>query len=83
MSWTHFFFGGGGIESATGRLWHMELDKVIKNVVKDMKANRPVEQIAKRNEIEVRLVEDILQIYTTHPGIDLDGILDRLSYYGY
>ena len=61
----------------------MELDKVIKNVVKDMKANRPVEQIAKRNEIEVRLVEDILQIYTTHPGIDLDGILDRLSYYGY
>ena len=61
----------------------MELDKVIRNVVKDMKANRPVEQIAKRNEVEVRLVEDILQIYTTHPGIDLDGILDRLSYYGY
>ena len=61
----------------------MELDKVIKNVVKDMKANRPVEQIAKRNEIEVRLVEDILQIYTTHPGIDMDGILDRLDFYGY
>lgn len=61
----------------------MELDKVIKNVIKDMNANRPVGQIAKRNDVDVQLVEDILQIYTTHPGIDLDGILDRLSYYGY
>ena len=61
----------------------MELDKVIKNVIKDMNANRPVEQIAKRSGVEIRLVEDILQIYTTHPGIDIDGIMDRLSLYGY
>ncbi len=61
----------------------MELDKVIKNVIKDMNANRTVEQIAKRNDIDIQLVEDILQIYTTHPGIDLDGILNRLSFYGY
>ena len=61
----------------------MEIDKVIKNVVKDMNANRTVEQIAKRNDIDIQLVEDILQIYTTHPGIDLDGILNRLSFYGY
>ena len=60
-----------------------ELDKVIKGVIKDMNANRPVEQIAKRNDIEKQLVEDILQIYTTHPGIDMDGILDRLNFYGY
>ena len=60
-----------------------ELDKVIKGVIKDMNANRPVEQIAKRNGIEKQLVEDILQIYTTHPGIDMDGILDRLNIYGY
>ena len=59
------------------------LDKVIKGVIKDMNANRPVEQIAKRNGVEVQLVEDILQIYTTHPGIDMDGILDRLIFYSY
>ncbi len=59
----------------------MELDKIIKNVIKDMKANRPVDVIAKRNGVEVGLVEDILQIYTTHPGIDMDGILDRLKFY--
>ena len=58
----------------------MELDKVIKNVIKDMNAKRPVEQIAKRNGVEVQLVEDILQIYTTHPGIDMDGILSYSIY---
>ena len=57
-----------------------ELDKVIRNVVKDMNANRTVAQIAERNGIETELVEDILQIYTTHPGIDTDGILDRLKF---
>ncbi len=60
-----------------------EFDKVITRVIKDMNANRPVDQIAKRNGIDKQLVEDILQIYTTHPGIDMDGILDRLNFYGY
>ena len=58
-----------------------ELDKVIKSVIKDMNANRTVEQIAKRNNVETEFVEDVLQIYTTHPGIDMDGILDRLMFY--
>ena len=59
----------------------MEPDKVIKAIIKDMNANRPVEQIAQRNKVDREFVEDVLQIYTTHPGIDMDGILDRLKYY--
>ena len=58
-----------------------ELDKVIKAIVKDMNANRPVEKIAERNGVDKGFVEDVLQIYTTHPGIDIDGILDRLKFY--
>ena len=58
-----------------------ELDKVIRAIIKDMNANRTVEQIAKRNDVDRQFVEDVLQIYTTHPGIDMDGILDRLSFY--
>ncbi len=52
--------------------------KVIKVVLRDMKANRPVAEIARRNHLEEKLVNQILQIYTTHPGIDLEGILNRL-----
>lgn len=59
----------------------MEPNKVIKAIIKDMNANRSVEQIAERNKVDREFVEDVLQIYTTHPGIDMDGILDRLKYY--
>ena len=52
--------------------------KVIKTILRDMRANRPVSEIARRNHLEEGLVNQILQIYTTHPGIDLDGILNRL-----
>ena len=58
-----------------------EIDKQIKAIIKDMNANRPVEKIAERNNVDKEFVEDVLQIYTTHPGIDMDGILDRLKFY--
>ena len=56
-----------------------EMDILIKNIIKDMNSNRPVEKIAQRNRVEKALVEEILQIYTTHPGIDVDGILNRMK----
>lgn len=56
-----------------------EMDILIKNIVKDMNANKSVEKIAERNRIDRVLVEEILQIYTTHPGIDVDGILNRMK----
>mgnify|MGYP006989032651 CR=1 FL=1 len=55
------------------------MDKLIKNIVKDMDAGRTVEIISERNRVEKKLVEEILQIYTTHPGIDVDGILNRMK----
>ena len=55
-----------------------EKDKIIKQIIKDMRANRPVVEIAKRSAVSEALVNEVLQIYTTHPGIDIQGILDRL-----
>jgi len=56
-----------------------EMDKLIKSIIKDMESNRTVDEISKRNRVEKKLVEEILQIYTTHPGIDVSGILDRMK----
>ena len=56
-----------------------EMDKLIKGIIKDMDANKTIEQISSRNRVEKELVEEILQIYTTHPGIHMDGILDRMK----
>ncbi|MBP3803968.1 MAG: metallophosphoesterase family protein [Oribacterium sp.] len=56
-----------------------EMDKLIRNIIKDMGANRAVDEISKRNRVDKVLVEEILQIYTTHPAIDVDGILNRMK----
>ncbi len=56
-----------------------EMDKLIKNIIKDMDAGKTVEKISEHNRVEKNLVEEILQIYTTHPGIDVDGILIRMK----
>ena len=55
-----------------------DMGALVRAVVKDMQWNRPVEKIAKRQDVSVEVVEQILQIYTTHPGITTDGILNRL-----
>ena len=57
-------------------------ERLIRTVVKDMDAGRPVSVIAERNRIDEELVRQILQIYTTHPGIDVDGILNRMDILG-
>ncbi len=56
-----------------------EMDKLIKNIIRDMDAGKSVGKISERNRVERGLVEEILQIYTTHPGIDVDGILNRMK----
>ncbi len=56
-----------------------EMDKLIRNIIKDMDSNRTVDEISKLNRVEKVLVEEILQIYMTHSGIDVDGILNRMK----
>ena len=55
-----------------------DMGALVRAVVKDMQGNRPVEKIAKKHDVSEEVVEQILQIYTTHPGITTDGILNRL-----
>ncbi|MBR1852776.1 MAG: metallophosphoesterase family protein [Lachnospiraceae bacterium] len=59
-----------------------DMDKLIRAIMKDMKANRTVDKIAVRNKVSVDFVNQILQLYTTHPGIDVDGILNRMDILG-
>ena len=61
-----------------GAYMSRDMGALVRAVVKDMQWNRPVEKIAKRQDVSEEVVEQILQIYTTHPGITTDGILNRL-----
>lgn len=47
--------------------------------MKDMQANRTAENISVCNKVPVNFVNQILQSYTSHPGIDEDGILNCMD----
>lgn len=56
-----------------------DMDRLIRKVVKEIKANKGVPEIAAKLHADYALVEQICRIYTTHPGVDVDGILNRLE----
>ena len=56
-----------------------DMHKLIKKVIKDTDAGKQIADIALRNQINEELAEQICRIYVTHPGVDVDGILDRME----
>jgi hypothetical protein len=56
--------------------------KLVHDVMRQMDAGKTVEEISRKNRVDVQVVNQILQIYTTHPGIDVQGILDRMEIAG-
>lgn len=52
---------------------------IVEAVVKGIDKGMTSEQIAKKNHVDVEFVREISRMYLTHPGINLDGILNRLK----
>lgn len=57
----------------------LDMAKVVKAVIKDMDKGIPVEEIAGRQKITKELAGQICRMYATHPGINVDGILNRIQ----
>lgn len=56
-----------------------DLHKLVKTIMKEVRSGRTVEEIASRNHVEEELAEQICRFYLTHPGVDVDGILNRME----
>jgi hypothetical protein len=56
--------------------------KLVREVTRQMDAGKTIEEISIKNRVDVQIVNQILQIYTTHQGIDVQGILDRMEIAG-
>ncbi len=65
--------------STKDELSEKDLYQLVKKVMKGMRAGKSIPEMAERNHAKERLVEDICRMYATHPGIDVDGIMDRLE----
>ncbi len=48
-------------------------------VIKEIEHKKIIEEIAKRNKISPKLVEQICHLYLTHPGISIDGIIKKME----
>ena len=63
-------FGDGGLQ------------ETVAIVVGDIKRGKSVENIVKTRKLDRALTEQICQIYFTHQGIDVQGVLDRIEIAG-
>ncbi|WP_276949640.1 metallophosphoesterase family protein [Acetatifactor muris] len=56
-----------------------KIHKLIQKIIKEVDAGKSVAEIAERNHLDTELAEQICRIYVTHPGVDVDGIMDRME----
>lgn len=53
--------------------------KLVQTVMKEVDKGKSVKKIAESLNISAELAEQICRMYLTHPGVDVDGILNRIS----
>ena len=56
-----------------------KLKATVEIIIREMRAGRKIEQIAKKLHIDSAFVEQICRIYVTHPGVDAQGIVDKME----
>lgn len=59
-----------------------DLHRLITQIIEEIETGKTVEQIAKKHRVKEELVDQICRIYTTHPGVDVEGILNRMEIWG-
>ncbi len=54
----------------------------IEIVVKETQKGQTIEAIAKKHKLDPALVEQIIRLYVTHPGVTVDGIMTKMGLLG-
>ena len=55
------------------------LKSIVEIILREMRAGRKVDWIAKKLGVECAFVEQVCRIYVTHPGVDAQGIVDKME----
>ena len=56
--------------------------KLIEVVVHDTEKGLPADSIARKHKLDPVLVEQIVRLYVTHPGVTVDGIMTKMGLLG-
>lgn len=68
-----------GKEDSSGKGKCKDMRKMITQVMRDTDRGVPVEKIAAKNQIESSLAEQICRLYLTHPGVSVEGIMEKMG----
>lgn len=55
------------------------LKATVEVIIREMRAGHKIEQIAKKLCVDDGFVEQVCRIYVTHPGVDAQGIVDKME----
>lgn len=55
------------------------LKSTVESILREMHAGHKVDWIAKKLGVECTFVEQVCRIYVTHPGVDAQGIVDKME----
>ena len=53
--------------------------RLIKEIMKEVDAGKNISEIAVRHRVDEKFTEQVCRMYLTHPGVDVDGIMDRIE----
>lgn len=70
---------GTGNKEKTVSLAAGNVKRTVEIILQEMSAGRSVEVIADRLGVECEFVEQVCRIYVTHPGVDAQGIVDKME----
>lgn len=51
----------------------------METIIREMRAGHRVDAIAKKLGVDSGFVEQVCRIYVTHPGVDAQGIVDKME----
>lgn len=75
-------FAADGEKSPVLDMTGGDLRAAVEKIVREMRAGRRVETIARRLCLDAGFVEQVCRILVTHPGVDVQGIMDRIEVNG-
>lgn len=71
----------GSPEAYMAQLPEKDLKKLVSDIMRSVDRGRPVKELAEKYRIGEELAELICRLYVTHPGIDAEGIINKMGIY--
>ncbi len=56
-----------------------DMHRLVREIMREVDAGKNIADIAVRNQIDEKFAEQVCRMYVTHPGVNVEGILDRIE----